>query len=145
MFGAALLAVHATAGALALLVGLIAYATRHTDRGSSALTAYFVAVIAVSATALGLVASDPGRLWWFTPLAGLTIALAVRGRRASSDPGPASARAERAGWGGSYIALVTSTLVVSVPGGVIVWIAPTLVGILLIERPWDRTVLAART
>ena len=44
------------------------------------------------------------------------------------------------GLGGSYVALVTALLVVSVdgPAGVVSWVLPTLVGLVLIEAAVSR-------
>jgi len=126
-----ILALHVAAGSIALVAGPVAYLVA--GRRRAPLRVYLVAVLGVAATALGLVAADPDGLWWLAPLALLTAALAALGRWGGATGGSAAARAAAHGWGGSYIALVTALLVVSVSTGVLVWVMPTIVGVVLIE------------
>jgi len=119
-----LLVVHIAAGSAGLIFGLIAMflpkrAPWHPRVGD----AYQVSVALLCASALGLVALEPG-LWGL----GLIAGLAVR-------------RRQRAGWiavhvnlmGGSYISLVTAFLVVNL-GGPVAWVLPSLAGSPLIAR-----------
>jgi len=131
-----ILALHAAAGSIALVAGPVAYAAG--GRGAM-LRVYFVAVLAVAATALALVAADPIGLWWLAPLALLTAALAALGRWGGATGGSAAARAAAHGWGGSYIALVTALLVVSVSSAAQFWVLPTVIGVALIELHVKRT------
>jgi hypothetical protein len=82
-----------------------------------------------------------GRLWWLLPIAAGSYALALLGFRAARRPGSRVRRLHLHGQGGSYIALVTALLVVSV-GSPLAWIAPTLIGspliTLAIRRPQVR-------
>lgn len=128
MAGDLLLGVHAVAGALGLLLGPIGYLGRRGEHARALGDAYLAAIVCVAATALGLVASDPAGLWWLAPLALFTVALASLCRST------ACSRAG-AGWGGSYIALVTAALVVSFPSVVLFWFLPTLVGVVAIHWP----------
>jgi hypothetical protein len=121
-----LLVLHVAAGAAGLIQGPLALL----GVASWSSLAYLWAVGAVSLTALGLVALDPADLWWLAPLALLASGLALLGRHAEVT------RARAHGWGGSYIALVTATLVVSVEGQaqMVAWVLPTLAGLIVIER-----------
>ena len=132
-----LLAFHIAAGSLGLALGPAAL---WRSRGVPALTgdigaAYFFSLQAVSLTALGLVALDWSQLWWLTILAAFSSSLAVVAFLAPRLRFRAWERACAHGEGGSYIALVTALLVVSVDGAAAVaaWILPTLVGLPLIE------------
>ncbi len=127
-----LLVLHAAAGAAGLILGPLALWAGPPWSGF----AYLWAVFAVSLTALGLVALDAAELWWLAPLALLASGLALLGRIAAGRSGPGWTRAQAHGQGGSYIALVTAALVVSVngPAGVVAWVLPTAVGLFLIER-----------
>ena len=132
-----LLVVHAAAGALGLLLGLAAMLTEGPPGYSSrAGSAYPWAVLAVALTALGLVAFDVDALWWLAPLAVLAYALALVGSLAPRRRGRRWVRAYAHGQGGSYIALVTALLVVSLepPASTAAWVVPTLAGLILIER-----------
>ena len=86
-------------------------------------------------TALGLIAFDPAGLWWLAPLAALSYGLALLGVIAPRRRGQRWVGLYARGQGGSYIALVTALLVVSVEGPLSIgaWIVPTLVGHQLIE------------
>lgn len=127
-----LLVLHVAAGAAGLVLGPLALFGVVPWSG----LAYLWAVCAVSLTALGLVALDPADLWWLAPLALLASGLALLGRIAATRSGPGWTRARAHGHGGSYIALVTATLVVSVdgPASVVAWVLPTAAGLVLIER-----------
>jgi hypothetical protein len=133
----AVLSLHIVTGALGLLAGPLAIrAERREPHRSLAGAIYLWAVLAVAVTALAVVAFRPAALWWLVPLALLTAVLAVLGRVAPRRRGPGWIRAYAHGQGGSYIALVTAALVVSLEGVAMVaaWVAPTLIGLPLIER-----------
>jgi hypothetical protein len=122
---------------VALALGAAALLTERPPRtpGVAGRT-YPWAVLAVGLTAVGLVAYDPGDLWWLVLLALLAYGLAQLGRIAHEIPHSAGwVRLYAHGTGGSYIALVTATLVVSLDGvaRTLAWFAPTLVGVALIE------------
>lgn len=131
-----LLSLHVAAGSLGLLLGALAmWAEKRPPHRSRAGAAYHWSVLGVSLTAVGLVALDWPALWWLLPLAGLSYGLALLGLLAPRRRRPGWARAYGHGQGGSYIALVTALLVVSLEGlaAAAGWFLPTLVGLPLIE------------
>ena len=75
-------------------------------------------------------------LWWLLLPAGFSYLLALLGFLAPRRRWRGWVGAYARGQGGSYIALVTALLVVSVDGtaAVAAWVLPTLVGHPLIER-----------
>lgn len=133
-----LLALHVVAGAGGIALGPLAL---WRSRGRPALVAggigwaYVGAVLAVSLTGVGLVALSWSELWWLTILAAVSSALAVLAVLAPRVRFRGWARACAHGEGGSYIALVTALLVVSVdgPASLAAWTLPTLAGLPLIE------------
>ena len=130
------LALHVAAGSLGLLLGPLAMrAEREAPYRSRLGVAYHWSVLAVALTALGLIAFDPAGLWWLAPLAALSYGLALVGLIAPRHGQRGLALYAR-GQGGSYIALVTALLVVSLDGplAIAAWIVPTLLGHQLIER-----------
>ncbi len=132
-----LLALHVTTGSLGLVLGPIAvWASRRGQLEGGAGSAYHWSVLAVCLTACGLVALDFRALWWLLLLAGLSYVLALLGFLAPRRRWRGWVRAYARGQGGSYIALVTALLVVSIEGtaSVAAWVLPTLVGHPLIER-----------
>jgi hypothetical protein len=133
-----LLGVHVAAGATALVLGLFAFrAERPPTYRSGAGTAYHWTVLAVASTAIALIAFDPSGLWWVAPLAVLSYCLALVGYLAPAKcRNRAWIRAYAHGQGGSYIALVTALLVISLSGiaAAVAWVAPTAIGLALIER-----------
>jgi uncharacterized membrane protein len=131
------LAVHITVGSAALLLGPVAMwrgqaRGRYRQLGLS----YLGLILAVGVTAIGLAALNWSQLWWLTALGVLTAVLGWGGFVVAPRHGSA-------GWlrvlvhaqGGSYIALVTATAVVSTPwpAQIVSWTLPTLVGVGLIE------------
>ena len=132
-----LLALHVAAGALGLILGPVAiWASMHGQLEGDAHSAYHWSVLAVCLTASGLVALDLAGLWWLLLLAVLSYALALLGFLAPRRRWRGWVGAYARGQGGSYIALVTASLVVSVEGtaAVAAWVLPTLVGHPLVER-----------
>lgn len=128
----ALLAMHAGAGTVALALGPVVLSVRRRESRRRLVRAYHWAVLAVALTAIGLVSLDPDVLWWLAPLAVFAYACVLAGLCAPLR----SIRLRLHGFGGSYISLVTALLVVSIdgPATAVAWIAPTLVGLILIER-----------
>jgi hypothetical protein len=146
-----LLVVHVVAGTAGLLLGLVAMRQdtrrfRAGERNTGPInTSYRWTVLVVCLSAVGLVLVRRPDLWWLVPVSALTYGLAVLASE--------SARRRFRGWthgyvhgiGGSYIALVTALVVVSlvVDGPVrgaaelIPWLAPTAIGTVLIEV-WRR-------
>lgn len=128
MYADVALAFHITVGALALTFGPLALlAARRRGPVNTVATAYHWTVLGVCVSAGALVAADPTRLWWLLPIAAGSYALALLGFRSARRPGSRARRLHLHGQGGSYIALVTALLVVSV-GSPLAWIAPTLIG-----------------
>jgi hypothetical protein len=133
-----MLGLHVALGSFALALGPLAL---WRSKGSPALArggagaAYLFSVLGVSATAVGLVSFDWPRLWWLVFLALFSSALVVIAFLAPRRRFRGWTRVCAHGEGGSYIALVTALLVVSVqgPASVAVWALPTLVGLPLIE------------
>ena len=133
----AVMALHVALGAVGLLLGPLALACEGPPRyRSTAGTAYAWVTAGVGLTAIALVAEDPAQLWWLSILALGTAGLATLGRRAPVRHGRQWVRAYAHGQGGSYIALVTAALVVSLEGTaqLAAWIMPIAVGLPLIER-----------
>ncbi len=126
-----LLAVHVVAGTLGLVLGPLALIARGRRRSPLA-GGYHAAVLVVAVTAIALVAFAPAVPWWLIPLAIFAYACLWAGLHAR--PGWLSLRLH--GFGGSYIALVTALLVVSIdgPAAVVAWTLPTGVCLVLIER-----------
>jgi len=116
------LAVHVLAGCGGLLLGPWAV------RSLRAEDAYVLAVAVLGTTALGLVALTPSS-WPLAPVAVATGLAAATGRRLRGRGRP-GLRLRLSG--GSYVALVTALLVVRT-GGVLAWLLPTAVGVLLLE------------
>ena len=131
-----LLSLHVAAGAAGLALGPVAVrAERQPPHLSRAGGWYHWSVLAVSLTAIGLAALDWSALWWLSPLAVVSYALALLGLLAPRRRPRGWIRAYAHGQGGSYIALVTALLVVSLDGtaSTLAWFVPTLVGLPLIE------------
>ena len=153
---ALLLNLHIVAGTLGLALGPVAMwrdtrslrAGRGPAGGLSA--AYPWSVLAVSLTAIALVAWYRDDLWWLVPVAAVSAALAFLGRAAAARRVRGWTHAYVHGLGGSYIALVTALLVVSLtvdgplggPAALVPWLAPTALGLLGIEW-WRRRLLPA--
>lgn len=118
---------HIAAGVAGLLIGPAAIgASLHDRRDTRPVRAYRLAVTTLTATAVALVALNPG-LWPFLLLAlGTQVAVLMSRTVRRLD------RHVRL-VGGSYVSLVTALLVVSW-GSIAAWVLPTVVGTVLVER-----------
>src|SRR5215212_4020911 len=141
-----LLAVHIAVGAVALALGaVVIWSSRERPLLDRRDAAYHWIVLAVSLTAIGLVALDWPDLWWIAILAALASGLALLGYLAPRRRFRRWELAYAHGQGGSYIALVTALAVVALTvdgpvhgvAAVVVWVLPTLIGTRLIQR-WHR-------
>jgi energy-converting hydrogenase Eha subunit A len=132
------LGVHIAAGAIALVLGALTLsAERAPSYRSRAGSAYQWTVLALAITAIALVGFEASELWWLALLAAFSYGLALVGYLAPTRRRHrAWIRAYAHGQGGSYIALVTALLVVSLNGAAAAaaWIVPTLIGLPMIER-----------
>lgn len=141
-----LLGLHTAAGLAGLaLGGLVIWSSRERpllDRWS---VAYHWTVLAVSLTAVVLLVLDWPQLWWLMLLSVFAYGLALLGFLAPRRRFRGWTGFYAHGQGGSYIALVTAFIVVSLtvdgpihgPAAAAVWVFPTLVGTRLIKR-WHR-------
>jgi hypothetical protein len=132
---------HIAAGAAALtLAPLVLWLVGAGDDHRGLLTAYHGAVLVVCGTAAVLVVREPARLWWLAPLAALTAVLVVLAHRRPRRLTRTGLRLRVHARGGTVIALLTATLVVSLDGTaeVVSWVLPTVVGVWLIERWYQR-------
>jgi cobalamin synthase len=141
-----LLGLHTVAGVAGpVLGGLVIWLSRERPLLDRRSAAYQWTVFVVSLTAVALLVLDWPELWWLTLLAALAYGLALLGYLAPRRRFGGSTLAYAHGQGGSYIALTTAFLVVSLtvdgpvhgPAAVVVWVLPTLVGTGLIQR-WHR-------
>jgi hypothetical protein len=139
MLRAVFLVLHIASGAVALVMGPLALlaARRRDGNRATMLAAYHWTVLATCVTAAVVSVLAWARLWWLVPVAAVSYALVLVGYLAVRHGWPAWVRAH--GLGGSYIALVTALLVVSVrgvstPAEVAAWILPAAIGVPLIVR-----------
>lgn len=146
-----LLGLHIIAGSAGLLLGAILmwWDTRRLRRDRPVSTgagyAYQGTVLAVCLTAVGLIALHRNDLWWLVPVAVGTYGLALLGRRAARSRSGRWSHGYVHGQGGSFIALLTALIVVDLtvygsldgPAQLLPWLAPTAVGVPLIEL-WRR-------
>jgi hypothetical protein len=126
---AALLTLHIASGTLALILGPVAmFLPKRPQRHPQVGVVYQISVAVLCVTAIGLSAIQPV-LWWLDVIVAATWASALAGWWVR--------RHQPRGWlslhvsfmCGSYIALVTTFLVVNLgPGSVIAWALPTAVG-----------------
>ena len=137
------LVLHVASGAAALALGPVALlAAVQRRRGAAVLRdAYHWVVLVVCATATVVSVLAWARLWWLVPIGAFSYGLALAGYLGSRNHWPLWMRAHA--WGGSYIALVTALLVVSVRGvstalEVAAWILPAAIGVPLIVRAHTR-------
>ena len=130
-----LLTMHVAAGASGLVLGppVLWRLSRPSPQGGGRLAAaYLVAVGAVCVSALGLVLNNVTAFWWLGPIALVTGAAAYGAHRLRRQTGLAVRTWRARLLGGTYVALVTALLVVSV-GGWMSWVLPTVVGAALVE------------
>lgn len=132
------LGLHIAAGAIGLVLGLVAMWAAKRPRGPHTRTgeAYHWVMLIVCLSAAGLAFLDWKRIWWFLPIAVGSYAFALLGYVAAKWRWRGWLIAHVSGQGGSYIAMITALLVVNWrtltghPGfeSVWPWILPTLVG-----------------
>ena len=142
------LGAHVAAGATGLALGPLALRReRRPSYRSRAGSAYQWAVLVVALAAIALVAFDDSAMWWLALLTALSYGLALVGYLAPARRDRAWIRAYAHGQGGSYIALVTALLVVSLagPAAIAAALAPTLIGLPLIERRVARIIQETTT
>jgi hypothetical protein len=133
------LTLHILSGTAALVLGPLALfaASRRRNNRERLLTAYVWAVFATCLTAAIVSLLDWSRLWWLIPVAVLSYLLALVGYVAVRRGWPKWIGAH--GLGGSYIALWTALLVISVgdtstTAEIACWILPAAIGVPLIIR-----------
>lgn len=148
---AALVLIHVIAGTVGLLLGpFVMYldTRRFVDghRGTGpAGGAYRAVVLVVCLSAVALVVPNRPELWWLVPISVITFGLAVLARESAKRRSRGWIHGYVHGQGGSYIALVTALIVVELtvdgpvtgPAQLVVWLAPTVIGTVLIEL-WHR-------
>ncbi len=139
MLHTVLLSVHVAAGTAGLVLGPLAMAAPKRSGFHPRLgVGYQAAVAVMTASAVGLAALAPARLWWLALIAAATEAAALAGWR--------ERRRHTPGWlgrhvrlmCGSYVSFVTAALVVNGTGP-IGWLLPTVVGTPLIKLAVRRT------
>jgi hypothetical protein len=136
MLRVVLLVVHIGAGTLGLilLVPVIAGAkgtARHVRLGRL----FVWCLRLVAASAVGLAVLGIGALWWFIPIAVFSLALGEMGKRAWRRPFAEAVGRHVGGMDGASIAFVTAVLVVNLGIAFVpAWIAPTVIGTVLISR-----------
>jgi hypothetical protein len=144
-----LIVLHVVTGAVGLALGArLIWLSRDRPLLDRSAAAYQWAVAGIALTSAGLVALDWPDLWWLLLLAVLTWGLALAGHIAPLRGFAGWRRVYVHGLGGSYIALVTALLVVSLtvdgpvdgPPAALVWGLPSLIGTMLIAA-WHRRLL----
>lgn len=140
MVHSVVLTVHIIAGSLglllipALVLGLKGTAL-HVRLGRSLL--WCLRVIAL--TALALAAMNFAKLWWFLLIAAGSLALGERGARAWRKPFTEAVITHIGGMGGACIAFVTAVIVVNAANlGLVAWVAPTVIGSVVIRMTINR-------
>lgn len=129
----AVLVVHVVSGTIGLLLGPVAVLLpRRVGWPARAAAVYQVAVASLCASAVGLAVLAPS-LWWLGLVAVATEAAAFAGWQVSRGRGRRWRGRHLRLVGGSYIALLTALLVVSV-GPPLLWLVPTVIGGPLIEH-----------
>ncbi len=143
----ALIAVHATAGGLGLLLaGPVILAPKRRGRHPLLGRLYAISAGVLCVTAFGLVAHDPARLVGLAVLGVLTAVWVAAGvwlarRRPVLRGSPHAWRLWHLNlMGSSVIAFVTAFLVQMTRGDLVAWIAPTIVGTLFIATANRREV-----
>lgn len=134
MLHAVLLTAHVAAGTVGLLLGPLALAVPKRAGWHPRLgVAYQGAVAVLAATALGLVALAPGRLWWLGLIATATEAAALAGWQVRRRHAPGWVPLHVRYMCSSYLSFLTAALVVNW-GSPLAWVLPTLIGTPLINR-----------
>jgi uncharacterized membrane protein len=131
-----LLAIHIAAGTSGLILGPLAMLSPKRGRPHMPLGEIYhwvMLVICLSGAALAILAWD--RIWWLLPIAAFSYSNALLGYLAAKRRRPGWLGRHIRGMGGSYIALVTALLVVTVARQLpITWFSltwfflPTIVG-----------------
>lgn len=125
---------HVVGGVAGLALGPSAmHAVLRDRRRTRVGDAYHGAVALVCATAVALVAFDAAGIWWFVPIAIGSYAFSLAAVRAAQTTTGRWQTAAVRGVGGSYIALWTATFVVSASALPVLWVAPTVIGVPIIE------------
>ncbi len=128
------LTIHIIAGGLGMLLGPVAIWSIWRRRAQTPSgEAYHAMVALVCLSAVGLAVLDWSALWWFVLVSAASYAFAFRAYRAIRRGQPGWLSPAVRGLGGSYIALTTAILVVSVPGLWVTWLLPTALGAPLVE------------
>ncbi|MEV6768089.1 hypothetical protein AB0N05_05590 [Nocardia sp. NPDC051030] len=146
---AVLVGAHIVVGTAGLLLGpVVGWADTRRHTWARTLGYWYLGITAaVCITATWMVLVRRTDLWWLIPVSALTFALAVLGRYALFRP-EAWTHAYVHGLGGSYIALITATVVVSFAldgplygaSELIAWLGPTAIGAPLLEL-WRKTLI----
>ncbi|MDQ3476757.1 MAG: hypothetical protein M3492_10615 [Actinomycetota bacterium] len=142
MIHTVILALHIAMGVVGVAFGPFAIAEVARGRVNWLTSGYHLSVAGVCASAVGLAALDPARLWWFVLIAAGSYFFAARAMRdIRSARVQWQGRAVR-GFGGAYIALWTAVVVVSLPAQPLLWAIPTAIGIPALE--WFATRIVRR-
>jgi hypothetical protein len=148
-----ILIAHVAAGSAGLVLGPVAMlAAKRPGTHTRAGELYHWAVLAVFATAVGLAALNWDEVWWLSLVGAGSYAFALVGYLAAKRRRPGWLGPHIAGQGGSYIAIVTATLIVNWQNltgseGIaspIAWILPTAIGSPLIAYVTTQVALGRR-
>ncbi|MFD0822306.1 hypothetical protein ACFQ0D_29205 [Micromonospora zhanjiangensis] len=145
-----LVAVHATCGALGLLLAVpVLLAPKRRGRHTVLGRAYAVAALGLSLSGFGLFAYRPAELFGLAILGVLTLGWLTGGlwfaRRRPRSLGPRGWRIWHLNlMGSTVISFVTGFAAQTTHGNLIAWIAPTVIGSLLIARRTAREIAATR-
>ncbi|MFE9959763.1 hypothetical protein [Micromonospora sp. NPDC005299] len=144
-----LVVLHAASGTVGLLLALpVLLAPKRRGRHTLLGRVYAGAAVGLSLSAFGLFAYDPGRLWGLAVLGALTLGWLVGGLWfARRRPRGLGGRGWRI-WhfnlmGSTVIAFVTGFAVQMTGGHLVAWLAPTVLGSLLIARTTAREIARA--
>ena len=134
MVRTAVLWIHILSGGLGMLVGLAAIWTtwRHRTHTASG-EVYHWLVLLICVSAAGLAVLSWSSLWWFIPIAAVSYSFSFAAYRAAQRRRPGWLSKYLRGLGGSYIALTTAVLVVSVPDLPVTWFLPAVLGTPIVE------------
>ena len=144
-----LVLIHAASGTAGLLLALpILLAPKRRGRHTLLGRIYAVAAVGLSLSALGLFALDPARLWGLAILGVLTLGWLLGGlwfaRRRPRGMGGRGWRIWHLNlMSSTVIAFVTGFAVQMTDGNLVAWLAPTVLGSLLIARTTAREVARA--